>query len=93
MPIAKVNHPSVLIREEMDARGWTLDDLATQMVAKRDWGITRLALDIYFACKDEPNCRLGEHMADALAAAFGVDGDFFRNLEAQWLASARREET
>lgn len=87
--IAEAFHPSELIRDELTARGWTLDDLALRMAEgdREEFGIDRLALDFYFDMgPDEPSLRLGDHQARMIAAVFGVDADFFINLERAWLA-------
>jgi hypothetical protein len=84
---AEMFHPTVFIQEEMDARGWDLDDLAFEMIRDdRDhWGVTRLALDFYFEVgPDMPNMRIGERSAAQLAHAFGVSAEFFLNLERSW---------
>ena len=82
-------HPSEIIQDELDARGWDLDDLATKMHSK-DWGITRLALDMYFIVGPQrANCRIGEEMAHQMASAFGVSKELFVNLEKLWLESIK----
>ena len=56
-------HPSVFIQEELDARGWSLADLANKMGYK-DQAINKLALDMYFTVGPiRANCRIDEHMA------------------------------
>lgn len=81
-------HPSEFIKDEMEARGWTLKDVAARMgvVPLHDYGLHYLALEMYFAVH-EPNLRIGQDTADALGRAFGVNPQFFLNLEAAWLAS------
>lgn len=83
-------HPSELIRDELTARGWSLDQLAMRMAGgdREQFGIERLALDLYFEVgPTDPGIRLGEHGGRLIAAAFDVDADFFLNLETAWLAS------
>jgi HTH-type transcriptional regulator / antitoxin HigA len=78
---AEVFHPSEFIIEEMEARGWTRDDLALRMGG--DFGINRLSLDFYFEVgPTDPNLLMGD--GDDFARAFGVSAEFFRNLEAVW---------
>ena len=81
---AEVFHPSVYIKDELEARGWTLDMLAMRMGP--EFGINRLSLDFYFEFgPTEPNMRIGEVSAKALGRAFGVSPQFFLNMEKEWL--------
>jgi plasmid maintenance system antidote protein VapI len=81
-------HPSVFMQEEMDARGWTRDDLATEMRCP-NWGVTRLSLDLYFeAGPVEPDMLLGD--GEDFARAFGTSAEFWLNLEAAWRKHAKR---
>ncbi len=82
--VAEVFHPSEYIQEELEARGWTRDRLATAMRGE-DWGTNRLAIDLYIEVgPTDPGCRLGT-MADDLARAFGTSVELWRNLEKTWL--------
>lgn len=86
---AECFHPSELIRDEIEARGWSLDDLAMRMAGRdrEQFGIQRLALDFYFDVgPTEPDLRMGEDSARMMAAVFDVDTDYFINLERAWLA-------
>jgi plasmid maintenance system antidote protein VapI len=83
---AEVFHPSYYVHDELVARGWDLDRLAHEMGG--DFGINRLALDMFFAVHD-PNARLGE-MADQFAHAFGTSAELFRNLEAAYIRDQQR---
>lgn len=77
-------HPSWFIQDELDSRGWTLDDLAIKM--NGDFGVDRLALDFYFKVgPTEPNMRIGKEDAHRIANVFEVHEDFFINLENAWL--------
>jgi hypothetical protein len=79
---AEVFHPSVFIREEMRARRWSRATLARHMPG--DYIVNRLAIDLYLEIGPrEPNLRLDP---EYFAGAFGVAPEFFRNLEAAWLA-------
>lgn len=86
----EVYHPSVFIREEMEARSWDRDDLTTAMVGladHREWGITRLALDFFFDCApSDPRLKMGD-MAEKFAHAFGVSVELFTNLDTTWRRS------
>lgn len=84
-PILRGIHPSEFIQDELDARGWSLDDLAIRMTGDEAQK-NRLALDIYaLAGPENTNCRIGEEMAQSLSSAFGVSTEFFINLENSWL--------
>lgn len=88
--MAHVPHPTEFIEDELLARGWTADELAARMCEgkQENWGIHRLALDFYFEIgPDDTNMRLGEASTKAIASAFGVNPDFFTNLENAWLRS------
>lgn len=88
---AEVFHPSEFIKEEMEARGWSADELAMRLAAgdKKQFGIERLALDLYFEVgPSERGLRLGEDNARMLAAVFDVSPEYFLNLERAWLGSA-----
>ena len=72
----QADHPSWFIQEELDERGWTLDDLALHM--KGDFGIDRLALDFYFEVgPTTPNMRMDKETAYRLGIAFNVTPDYF----------------
>lgn len=82
-------HPSVFMQEEMGARGWSRDDLATKM-AHHDWGISRLSLDFYFDVgPNEPDMLIGD--GEDFARAFGTSAQFWLNLEAIWRKHAKRQ--
>lgn len=85
---AEVWHPSVFMQEEMEARGWDRDDLASAMACP-DWGITRLSLDFYFDVgPNEPDMLMGD--AEDFARAFGTSASFWLNLEAAWRKHMKR---
>lgn len=80
---AECFHPSRYIQDELDERGWTLDDLAIRMGG--DFGINRVALDFYFEVgPTEPNLLLGDHTSRQLCVAFDVSPQLFLNLHAAW---------
>lgn len=89
---AEAFHPSVIIQDEMVARGWDRSMLALQMGGGLECGPHefcrhKLRLDIYFEIGPvRKNCRLGDALARDLAAAFDVAPDYFINLEKAWLA-------
>jgi hypothetical protein len=86
-----LNHPSVIIAEELEARGWDRNDLALAMVGGDldQFGVTRLSLDFFFEVgPTDTALRIGDEMAAQLSRAFGVSKGFFLALEAAWLAAA-----
>lgn len=88
---AEVFHPSVFIGEEMEARGWGLDDLAARMGPPLD--VNRLAVELYLVVgPTEPRLLLGDSVAAALAVAFGTSPELFANLERAWLEWIARQQ-
>lgn len=89
--------PGDVIREEMNERGWDFDRLTTETCppTQEEWGIRRLSIEMYLALRGADDLmqsvRLGD-MADHLAVAFGVEPQFFRNLETSWLLACREYE-
>lgn len=78
-------HPSEFIQDELDARGWSLDELAVRMGGSAPHN--RLALDLYMEVgAGEKDLRLGMDMAAQLAAAFETSAELWLNLERQWLS-------
>ena len=75
-------HPSVFIQDELDARGWSLHELAGRMDGSAH--INRVSLELYMhAGPHDPGILLGETAAQ-LSQAFGVSDEFFSNLEQAW---------
>ena len=80
---AEAFHPSLFIKEELEARDWTIGELARAMPG--DYGINFVALEFYLDLgPEEPGLRMNNMAAD-ISRAFGVDPDFFSNLERAWL--------
>jgi len=78
---AEVFPPSEYIEEEMNARGWSVEDLARRMGG--NYGVTVLSLQLLFAVQDT-HLMLGEKTAKGLARAFGTSEALWTNLDAQW---------
>lgn len=82
-------HPGVFISEELTARGWSRDDLATRIAGAdtKEWGVARLALDFYLdAGPGTPAMLMGDFVHD-LARVFGTSVELWTNLEASWRAA------
>lgn len=71
---------SVFLREEMEARGWSLDDLRARLPVDP---VTWCAVDLTLAV-DDPNLILDADTAKALGAAFNVSPEYFMNLDRAW---------
>jgi plasmid maintenance system antidote protein VapI len=86
-------NPWEFISEEMAARGWSKDDLASRMGYNTidEWQIDRVSLDFLEVIR-MPNARLGETTIQKLSSAFGVSADLFRNMQDAWLARPDLEE-
>jgi hypothetical protein len=85
LPALAVPHPSVFIREEREARGWSQVNLAVRMGGD-ETQTNLLSLDMYEDIGPHtPGLRLGEFTANQLSKAFGVSAAFFLALEQAWL--------
>ena len=89
---AVVRHPAEIIREELEARGWSVQNLC--LAADTDDAVSRLAWEIYLGCGLESpgDVLLGDEGAAQLARAFGTSPEFWLNLEAAWLKSLPPDE-
>ena len=87
MTPAVARHPSEIIREELEARGWRVQDLC--LAADCDTLVGRLSWDWYLALEPEihgaESLVLGPVMAAQLAKAFGTSPEVWLNLERAWL--------
>lgn len=91
-------HVAEYIEDEMRARGWSRDELATRMVPPKSldpldhdvWGVTRLALDLLLDVRD-PGVILGEQ-AEQLARAFGTSVEVWSNLHEAWKAHPKTQQ-
>ena len=85
---AEVYPVAHFVKEEMEARGWSLEDLLNRLPGERD--VNQLTLEIMTATPDfdhdiRKDMRLGEEMARILAHAFGTSKEFWMNLDAAWV--------
>lgn len=86
---AQIFHPWDFIAEELEAREWTVDDLALRMGG--DFAVNRLSLD--FLEGREPGLHIGEESAEQLARAFGTSAQLWINLDKQWHDAINRQES
>lgn len=75
------------IKEEMDARGWTQEDLARRLGDPFDVAMCTLELILHV---HDPRVLLGVKTAQALGEAFGVSADLFLNLDKSWREWAKK---
>lgn len=78
---AEVFPPGVFIADELEARGWSVEDLARRMPG--DYGENFLCIGLLLAVHDK-NLMMGEDIAEKLADAFGVSPQYFINLDRTW---------
>lgn len=71
----------------MEARGWSPDLVAVLMggTTPKERAIDRVTLD-FILYVDDPDLNLGENTAQKLGLAFGIDAQYFLNLEAAYKA-------
>lgn len=89
---AEAFHPWTYIKDELDARGWTLEALAMKMPAPTpdQIAVNLLTMELTAAsyCFDEPQrIRIGPATNARIAAAFGQSAAFWDNIEASYQAS------
>jgi HTH-type transcriptional regulator/antitoxin HigA len=77
---AEVSPPGEFIRKEMDARGWTDDDLHARL---GDDPVAHCAVDLILHVADK-DLILDASTAGALGRAFDVSPQFFINLDRAW---------
>lgn len=85
-----MEHPSVLVVEELEERGWDRDRLASEMVRGTDdsYGVVRLSLDFFFEVgPTDPYCQMGRVMCAQMDRAFGTSDGFFQRLQGAYLDS------
>lgn len=74
-----------MLWDEMQARGWTTDDVAARMPADsdREAGMNLLRFMLVMAVQRD-GCTIGNDMFEKLAAAFGISEQYLRNLDDTW---------
>ena len=78
---AEAFHLSEMLQEEMDARGWTRQDVYDRLGYD---SVDCCAFDLLMEVKDK-NLLMGKREAQALADAFGIDDpEFFIRMHEAW---------
>lgn len=72
------------VREELEARNWSLDDLALRMGPQEEFGINRLVVGLLMEMEPQKGLLIGYDGARSLAKAFGTSEEFWVNLDRQW---------
>ena len=72
---------SDFLQEEMDERGWTLEDVVIRMGGnyEKDFLTLLLVMNIH-----EKNVFLGETSAKSLGKAFDMDPEYFLKIDETW---------
>ena len=73
------------IHEELQAREWTVDDLALRMGPLSEYGMNHLMVDLMLSAHREKLIFKDEFLAD-VAHALGVSPAMLRHLDDQWRA-------
>ena len=71
------------LSDEMIERGWTTEDVVRHMNTGRDPAMDLFCLDLLMCVQDD-RILINSVTFDGLTRAFGVDPDFFRNMDAAW---------
>lgn len=83
-PLPVVFPVGVFIQDELDARGWSISDIAFRMGG--DYNVTKLAIEMTIALADDATIFLGGAMAEQLARAFGTSASLWIRLDEQFRA-------
>jgi len=77
-----------LLSDEMLERGWTTEDVVRQMSTGRNLAVDLCCIDMLMCVQDD-NLLIDAETFDGLTRAFGVDPQFFRNIDAAWRAAPK----
>lgn len=78
---AEALHISTMLQDELDARGWHLEDVAARMGSESEYPKNLLYLHLIWSVHNV-NCHLGD--VKPLAKAFGVSHHYIENMDATW---------
>lgn len=73
-----------LLGDEMEARGWTTDDVAIQMGGDENEIARNMLVVMLLLSVQREGLAIGDKTLDGLTKAFDVDPEFFRNIDAAW---------
>ena len=73
-----------LLGDEMEARGWTTDDVAILMGGDENKIAKNMLMVMLLLSVQKESLKIGDHTFDELSNAFEVDPMFFRNIDAAW---------
>jgi len=68
-----------LLKEEMDARGWTAADVAME-IWRHELPIKQLEIEMTIACAAEPGVLVNDDTCAQLDRAFGMSAGFFARI-------------
>ncbi len=75
--------PGQFLQEELDARGWTIADLAQRMGG--DQAVDHFAVELMIECQPfDKELLMGRKMAEGLARALGTSVEYWENLDRAW---------
>ena len=76
-------HLSTIIQDELEARKWSLNDLASRMGEESEYGLNALTLYFVWSIHDS-SCKVGDETLKKMAVALGLDFQYLKNLENSW---------
>lgn len=86
--------PGEFLRDELDARGWTVTDLVTKIGGdERQQAVNEFAVLLMLTCPADPGLLVGDDLASDLATAFGGTAVYWTNLDNAWRAWNRKRPT
>lgn len=79
--------PGEFIRDELEARGWTEEDLAIRMGSEEEYPKNLLTVQLIIEVPEYKGraSRMGEGVAESLAKAFGTSVELWVNIENSWI--------
>lgn len=73
-----------LLGEEMEARGWTTDDVAVRMGGSEAQIAKNMLIVMLLLSVQKVSMEIGDDTLAALTRAFDVDSEFFWNIDNAW---------
>jgi len=75
--------PGEYLEEELQARGWSVEELAERMGGERDYAVNLLSAMMLIAVHDT-HLILDRETAEGFARALGTSPEVWLNLDAHW---------